>query len=144
MQWDGSMHAGFTSGTPWLPVSRNFREFNVETEKANPHSLWNLYRALIRLRRATPALQIGTYEALKGVPADCLVYLRRSPNRGDENPEILIAVNFTPSARIFSLSKPGSSGRLLLSTLDETALEKPVDLEKIRLEADEAVVVSLR
>ncbi|WP_455378495.1 alpha-glucosidase [Petrachloros mirabilis] len=143
MLWDGSMQAGFTKGTPWLPVSPNYPEFNVQTEQANPRSLWNLYRELIRLRCATPALQIGTYEPITGVPADCLVYVRRSQNHRDESPALLIAVNFAPATRTFSLSKPGSTGTVLLSTLEETAVGKPFDLARIRLEADEAIVVRL-
>ncbi|MBR3215041.1 MAG: alpha,alpha-phosphotrehalase, partial [Exiguobacterium sp.] len=30
MQWDATMHAGFTSGTPWINVAPNYKDVNVE------------------------------------------------------------------------------------------------------------------
>ena len=36
MQWDASEHAGFSTGEPWLPVSPNCSDVNVETEKGRP------------------------------------------------------------------------------------------------------------
>jgi len=61
MQWDASPGAGFTSGTPWLPVNKNARTINVETQLADEGSLLNLYRKLIALRNHSPALQHGEW-----------------------------------------------------------------------------------
>jgi alpha-glucosidase len=38
MQWNTAAHAGFTNGTPWLPVSELFHVVNVETESKDPLS----------------------------------------------------------------------------------------------------------
>jgi oligo-1,6-glucosidase len=39
MQWDASEHAGFTTGTPWIPVNPNHAEINVEAALADPSSV---------------------------------------------------------------------------------------------------------
>ncbi len=64
MQWDASANAGFTTGTPWLPVGEH-GAVNVAAEDTDPASLLSLYRRLIELRRAHPALSIGTIEAIR-------------------------------------------------------------------------------
>src|SRR5687768_3061168 len=61
MQWDDSPQAGFTTGTPWLPVAENFHSRNVKALAADDVSILNLYRHLIRLRHERNALGIGRY-----------------------------------------------------------------------------------
>ena len=61
MQWDTSAQAGFTTGTPWLPVHQNVRAINVRTQQADDGSLLILYRKLIALRNDSPVLQHGEW-----------------------------------------------------------------------------------
>ena len=53
MQWDASPNAGFTSGTPWLPLADDYPVVNVDAEDLDPTSMLMLYRRLMSLRRAT-------------------------------------------------------------------------------------------
>ncbi|MBN2388460.1 MAG: alpha-glucosidase [Anaerolineales bacterium] len=89
MQWDDTPAAGFSSGTPWLPVHPNWATRNVAAQEADPESLLHFTRRLIALRRATPALHGGSFVPLHG-PAGVLAYLRRS-----EEQTILVALNFS-------------------------------------------------
>jgi alpha-glucosidase len=59
MQWDDTANAGFTSGAPWLPIPTSSDAINVAHLDAEPDSLLNLYRALLKLRSETPALSSG-------------------------------------------------------------------------------------
>ncbi len=52
MAWDATKHGGFTTGTPWLPVS-DPATANVADQERDPVSLLHLYRDLIALRRDT-------------------------------------------------------------------------------------------
>jgi alpha-glucosidase len=52
MAWDATQHGGFTTGTPWLPVS-DPAAANVADQEQDPGSLLHLYRDLIGLRRDT-------------------------------------------------------------------------------------------
>lgn len=64
MLWNSEANAGFChhSAVPWLPVSENFDEINVERQTEDPHSLLNFYKKVIRLRNETAALHGGGLE----------------------------------------------------------------------------------
>jgi oligo-1,6-glucosidase len=51
MQWDDSRNAGFTTGTPWLPVNPNHTTVNAAAARADADSVFHHYRRLIALRR---------------------------------------------------------------------------------------------
>ncbi|MBX6340831.1 MAG: alpha-amylase, partial [Thermomicrobiaceae bacterium] len=67
MQWEPGPNAGFTTGEPWLPLADDYQTCNVEVEREDPRSMLSLYRRLIALRRAEPALHVGSYAP---VPAE--------------------------------------------------------------------------
>ena len=52
MQWDNSVNAGFTTGTPWLALNDNQSEVNAQTERDNENSIFHHYRQLIALRKS--------------------------------------------------------------------------------------------
>ena len=65
MQWDSSEGAGFsTAASTWLPINPNHQTVNVDSQLGDPDSTLELYRALLRLRRAEPALHRGEVELL--------------------------------------------------------------------------------
>jgi alpha-glucosidase len=57
-------NAGFSNGTPWLPVKPNHAMFAVDQQVGDPDSVLNYYRALITWRRGQPALLTGEIEFL--------------------------------------------------------------------------------
>jgi alpha-glucosidase len=137
MQWDKSPNAGFCSSDtePWLPLPIDYPQINVAVERDDPHSLLSLTRRLIELRRSQPALSIGSYCAIDGVPNDCFVYQRRS---GDQC--YLIALNFSDQERVVKLPEIGYSHVLLSTYLDR---EQSVDLAFLRLRREEGVVLKV-
>jgi oligo-1,6-glucosidase len=64
VQWDGSEHAGFTKGRPWLPVHANKDVVNAEAEVADPDSVFHHYRRLIELRHQHPVVVDGRFALL--------------------------------------------------------------------------------
>ena len=89
MQWNADVNAGFTSGSPWLKLHPDFTSRNIANQRSDPHSLFNFYKALIRVRRAHPALQRGLFLPLHHNPQRVLAYLRQ-----DAEQTILVALNF--------------------------------------------------
>ena len=75
MQWTAGRNAGFTDGTPWLPLAQDFVSANVETLSRDPHSILTLTRQLLALRRAEPALALGAY--IQGGVADTVLWYAR-------------------------------------------------------------------
>jgi oligo-1,6-glucosidase/alpha-glucosidase len=47
---------------PWLPIAESFKKINVEAQTAEPGSLYNFYKKMIRFRNETPALQAVSLE----------------------------------------------------------------------------------
>jgi alpha-glucosidase len=106
MQWDASINAGFTRGTPWLPASK-YRRINVAAETADPRSMLALYRRLIELRRQRPDLTVGDWQAVVA-DGDVLAYMRSHAGS-----RLLVALNLGPTPHRLPLAEPG---RVLLST----------------------------
>ena len=135
MQWDGGEQGGFTTGEPWLPVSPNTSDVNVEAEAADPLSTLTLYRRLLALRRAEPALAIGAWRSL-GVQGGAFIYLREAEHR-----RLMIALNMTDEPHALLLQQPLGAGRILISThLDRDGEEVGDELD---LRADEGVILDL-
>ncbi|HEU5086800.1 MAG TPA: alpha-amylase family glycosyl hydrolase, partial [Roseiflexaceae bacterium] len=90
MQWNGQQNAGFTGGQPWEALQSDAAQVNVAAENANPASLLNEYRQMIRLHTSTPALAQGTFTPLdvSGTPGVSL-FLRKA---GDS--AVLVVLNF--------------------------------------------------
>jgi alpha-glucosidase len=115
MQWDATAHAGFTTGTPWLPVPPSYKERNVAALETDPNSLLNFYRRLIALRRRSPALLDGAYASVGDDPH---VYAYKRTARGHH---VVVALNMSAERRTFRLPSPVRTGpfayRLALGSL---------------------------
>jgi alpha-glucosidase len=136
MQWDGSRYAGFTRGDPWLPVSDDYAAVNVREEDRDPTSSLTLYRKLLQLRRAHPALSLGEYEPI-ATTGDLLAYVRRTKEE-----RFLIVLNLGGEACGLSWDALGLSGRLLLSThLDR---QGEVFTDHVALRPNEGVIAELQ
>ena len=88
MQWNASEQAGFTTGTPWFPVNKNYTELNYEAKENDPDSLLWFYRKMVKVRRNEDLEEtflygklVPEYETVSGV----LAYRRK-----DEKNDILI------------------------------------------------------
>ena len=61
MQWNTEKNAGFTTGTPWLPVNRNYLLINAEDQEKDPDSVYHYYRKLIALRHKYDIIVYGRF-----------------------------------------------------------------------------------
>ncbi len=113
MQWDGSPGAGFTTGSPWLPIAGNAYRVNVASQRDDPRSLFSLYRRVIRTRRGSAALRWGAYRSLPAARG-VFAYVREH-----EGERLAVALNFTDAERPFSPPWAGSATRVLHSTCPE-------------------------
>ena len=124
--------AGFTTGDAWLPMTPEAERVAASVQARDPESMLSLHRALLALRRATPALREGEYRPLDA-GQDVFAYMR-----GDS---AAIALNFASQAR---RADAKGRGTLLLSTRPTAPIGTEVDLATLELAADEGVIVALR
>jgi len=59
MPWNDDVHAGFSRGTPWLPLPEEHRALAVTRQEADPHSVLNGFRSFMQWRKKQPALRLG-------------------------------------------------------------------------------------
>ncbi len=107
MPWDDTAQAGFSTAEPWLPLNPDWRTRNVAAQERDPASMLTLYRRLLALRRAHPALAVGDFRLLDA--ADGVLAYERC--RGDA--VLRVALNLTDAPKPLPFT-----GAVLLSTLD--------------------------
>lgn len=134
MQWLAGPQAGFTTGRPWLPPPPGAGQVSVAAQQRDPTSLLALYRRLLALRRASPALRHGSYR-IAHADGQLLAYLRQTPEQ-----RLLVALNFTAHPARY----PGkhAPGRCLLDTHTTNTSDRPVDFPLI-LQPHQGMIVRL-
>ena len=127
MQWDDTANAGFTEGTPWIGVNKNYKEINAEQCLADPDSIFYYYQELIRLRHEMPIITDGVYELLDQENESVYAYLRKG-----EKETLLVVGNFTDEPINYHVDEnvQAAKSRLLISNYNAAeTLERDFALE---------------
>ncbi len=111
MQWTAGPQAGFTTGTPWLPVNPDAREVNAAAEDADPTSVLSFYRRLIALRKHVPSLVYGAYRDIAPDHPAVFGYTRTLPDAA-----CLVLMNFGREPVAYRLPAGVVAGDMLLSS----------------------------
>jgi alpha-glucosidase len=80
---------------PWLPWPPEPGARSVEAERADPHSMLHLARAVLALRRDSPALRRGGLDLLDDAPDGVLAYERSA---GDDRRRVWVNFADAPAA----------------------------------------------
>jgi alpha-glucosidase len=134
MQWSSAPAAGFTTGTPWLPLGSDYEAHNVEQQRQDPASMLSLYRRLIALRRTESALSVGTYMPVM-TEGNLLAYIREAPGK-----RFLIVLNLGHCPEQFSLAATGP-GQLVVAIEADREPHRVTD--HLLLDGDDGVVIEL-
>ncbi|MGB9458289.1 MAG: alpha-amylase family glycosyl hydrolase [Bryobacteraceae bacterium] len=102
-----------SAGTPWLPLGSQARVKNRFSEDQEPNSFLNLYRNLIQVRQASPALTYGSLDLLDS--ASHVLAYRRSA----EEQHIVVAINFSGEPQEIKLPDSHALSLLVNSFLDQ-------------------------
>lgn len=106
MSWTADARTGgFTAGTPFRALAANVATHNAEAEAADPGSLLAFYREVIALRRAVPALDQGSCEAVRASGAT--LSFRRS--LGTSHAVVLLNYDVVPLTLDVSGLAPGAA-----------------------------------
>lgn len=97
VQWSSSEYAGFSTAKPWMPVNPNYKDgVNVEAESANPNSVLNHYKALIKFRRENPIVLYGDYKEHNRLSRQLYVY-----ERNYQGKRMLVVCSYTDKPVVF-------------------------------------------
>lgn len=90
VQWDDSENAGFTTGTPWIDVAKNYKQINVKQALADKNSVFYTYQKLIELRHNLDIITYGEVKPLLEEHPQIFAYERKLDDKS-----ILVLANFT-------------------------------------------------
>ena len=134
-QWDASANAGFTTGTPWLKVNRNYTKINLESQKNDPDSVYQYYRRLLALRKDPAYSKTVVYGDLLPIFEDqdrVMAYYRKSADQ-----TLLVIGNYKTQPQTLTL--PSKIKNIVLNNLPQLK----TDGNEITLEGYQAVVLEV-
>lgn len=119
VQWKNAENAGFTTGTPWFNINKNYDTINVEDADKDPNSLLNFYRKLIHYRKGNELVIYGKYNELYKKSKDLYVY-----ERVLDGERLLVVCSFTENGVRFTAPEGYdlSKGELVISNYDTTPI----------------------
>jgi len=135
MQWDSSSSAGFTTGTPWLGVSSDYKEKNVENESRDPNSMLSFYKELIHHRTNSQALLTGAYKPIESGNGYVLVFGRECSCE-----KLLVAINFTDTEQTTTVP---AEGTLLCNTHRGKCVGEKIQTTQLKLKPYEGLIIRL-
>lgn len=100
MQWNSEVNAGFSKGSPWLPVESGALRYNVESEERNPDSLYTWYVNLLKLRHEHAAFRDGAYLPLASGNREVFAFGRNAVEKN----VALIVLNTSPKEQSVSIT----------------------------------------
>ncbi len=139
MQWWNAPNAGFSPPgvQPWLPVNPNYADgINVADQGADPGSMLNYYKRLLRVRKTTPALIEGDYLPLHEEALDYVAFIRQTPRQ-----RCLVVLNYSDQPQTLSFDLPESTGMVIFSSVER---EAALDLAQLAIAPFEVLVAELQ
>ena len=111
MQWDSGKNAGFSAGTPWIPVNPNYTKINAAEQRSRADSVFSCYQTLIRLRKQYPVFVDGDFRLLLEEDGQLFAYRRENADSA-----LLVLCNFSGECADNPLTEELSAGELLVSS----------------------------
>ena len=135
MQWDNSENAGFTTGTPWLGVNKNYDEINAKQCLEDENSIFHHYRKLINIRKNNDTIIYGDYTLL--CPEDENIFAYTRELNGDK---ILVVCNFYDKEVTFNFNGDFNHADILLSNYNDSSTLN----ERLKLRPYEAIMERIK
>ena len=135
MQWDSTENAGFTTGTPWIAVNKNYNEINAKQCLQDENSIFHHYRKLIDIRKNNDTIIYGDYNLL--CPEDKNIFAYTRELNGDK---ILVVCNFYDKEVTFSFDGEFNHADILLSNYKDSSTL----IEKLSLRPYEAIMFRIK
>lgn len=130
MQWDDSINAGFTTGTPWIQTADNYTEINVKNSLEEKDSIFYYYQKLIQLRKNYDVIAYGDIKPLLREDKRVFAY-----ERNYKGQKLIVICNFYPTTYEIELPYDLSNYKCILNNYKNEAKAK-----KIALKAYETLV----
>ena len=134
MQWDDSVNAGFTTGTPWLHVNPNYHEINVKAALEDKNSIFYTYQKMIQLRKEHDLVVWGDYHLIQETPVEVFAFTRTY-----QGETWLTVANMSEAIQIVDFSDLGTSQEVIISNYQR----QEISTMKQTLKPYEAYIITL-
>lgn len=139
MQWNSTENAGFTTGTPWMKIAKNYQEINAEKALNDPDSIFYHYQKLIELRKKLPIITEGDYQLILADHEQIFAYLRNY-----QKEKLLVVNNFFGTETMFLLPTELNFSDYESEIILSNYCDSQKNFEQIRLRPYESIVYYLR
>lgn len=124
MQWDDSINAGFTTGTPWIQTADNYTEINVKNSLEDKVSIFYYYQELIQLRKNYDVIAYGDIKPLLREDKRVFAY-----ERNYKGQKLIVICNFYPTTYEIELPYDLSNYKCILNNYKNEAKAKKIALK---------------
>lgn len=124
MQWDDSINAGFTTGTPWIQTADNYTEINVKNSLEDKDSIFYYYQKLIQLRKNYDVIAYGDIKPLLREDKRVFAY-----ERNYKGQKLIVICNFYPTTYEIELPYDLSNYKCILNNYKNEAKVKKIALK---------------
>lgn len=124
MQWDDSINAGFTTGTPWIQTADNYTNINVKNSLEDKDSIFYYYQKLIQLRKNYDVIAYGDIKPLLREDKRVFAY-----ERNYKGQKLIVICNFYPTTYEIELPYDLSNYKCILNNYKNEAKAKKIALK---------------
>ncbi|MFD2830979.1 alpha-glucosidase [Corticicoccus populi] len=133
--WNAEEYAGFSKAEPWLALTENYKEINVDTIAGRESSLLDFYKELIQLRNHSVysnTLIYGEFEADDSASENIISYRRQH-----QNERLQVVVNLSNQTENYTFDN--APRRVIISNYDQFDINEC----RLQLKPYEAVLVEV-
>lgn len=132
IQWSEDKNAGFTKGTPWIGIAKNYSTINVENSLEDKNSVFYHYKKLIELRKRYKVISHGDFIPMYEDSPQVFGYIRRFKNE-----KLLVINNFYENEIEVEIPEEFLEKEILIKNYEDLLLSS----KKIKLRAYESFAV---
>jgi oligo-1,6-glucosidase len=118
MQWDETLNAGFSTGTPWKKVNPNYPSINVAQQEADPNSVLNHFKKMTQIRKTNKVLVYGDYSMIQEEHPTVYAF-----KRFDEKSSHTILLNFSETNSEITLDEAFEGKTPLINNYQQLQIE---------------------
>jgi oligo-1,6-glucosidase len=95
MQWDNSVHGGFSTGNPWMKVNPSYEQINVKAQQWDAYSPLSFWKNMLAFRKAySDATVYGDFTMVDRENNEVFSYVKAGKHNS-----LLVVLNFTPEVQ---------------------------------------------
>lgn len=136
--WNNQVNAGFSTGTPWLGLGKNWQTVNINNELTNG-SIYSYYQKLIQLRKTYSVISRGDYQAFDRDNTSCYSYIRE-----DSSAKLLVITNFTSNRIAYDLPEEWQTAEVLINNYDTEVTLTDSHSRAVPLQAYQALALLIK